>query len=220
MDGLRMVDEWRTLDPSATRAETVFQRVGRFDAYRQAAADRGSAELARAERVFLLIDGRLSARRVIDLSRLGLFEGARVLSEMSRAGVIEPLAADAVARSRPRRSRPGIGARRGAVQWVTWAPFLALLLVVAAIRLGGAGSASGSPGLEVPVEAMAREAFETRRLRNAAEAYRFARGRWPDGLAELAEAGWLSEDALAAARAAPYHVARREGALIVLAPEH
>jgi hypothetical protein len=67
---------------------------------------------------------------------------------------------------------------------------------------------------------MARATFETRRLRKAVEAYRFARGHWPDTLAELAETGWLSEDALAAKRAAPYHVARREGALIVLAQEH
>jgi hypothetical protein len=219
MDGLRMVDEWRTFDAASTRPETVFQRVGRFDAYREASAGRGSAELARSERVFLLIDGRLASRRVIDLSRLGLFEGTRILSEMRRAGVIEPLAADAVARFRPRRPHLASAIRGGRAKWMTWAPFLALWLVVTGIWLGGAGSPAGS-SLEVPAEAIARAAFETRRIRNAADAYRFAKGRWPDDLAALVETGWLSEGSLAAPATAPYHVAHREGALIVLAPEH
>ncbi|MGI9430927.1 MAG: DUF4388 domain-containing protein [Myxococcota bacterium] len=219
MDGLRMVDEWRTLEPTATRAETIFQRVGRFDAYREASAGRKSAELARSERMFLLIDGRLTARRVIDLSRLGLFEGARILSEMKRAGVIEPLAADAAARFRPKRIPLASAARRGRAQLLTWAPFLALLLVVGAIRFG-ASAPPAAPSLEIRVDAAARASFEARRLRNLAEAYAFSQGRWPEDLAALAEAGWVSADALAPARGAPYHVAHRDGSLIVLAPEH
>lgn len=127
MDGLRTVDEWRTLDAAATRKDTVFQRVGRFDRFREQAGARGTSELARAERVFLLVDGRLTARRVIDLSRLGLFEGARVLSEMRRAGVIEPLAPDAVARFRPRRPRSGAppaGAVPSSWRWLpSWHSF-------------------------------------------------------------------------------------------------
>lgn len=219
MDGLRMVDEWRTLEPTATRAETIYQRVGRFDAYREASAGRRSAELARSERMFLLIDGRLTARRVIDLSRLGLFEGARILSEMRRAGVIEPLAADAAARFRPKRLPLRSAARRGRAQLLTWAPFLALLLVVGAVRFG-AFAPSPAPSLEIRIDAAARASFEARRLLNAAEAYQFSEGRSPQDLATLAEAGWVSVDALAPARGAPYHVAHRDGALIVLAPEH
>ena len=36
-----------------------------------------------------LIDGRLSVRRVIDLSRLGTFEATRALAELRQAGVID-----------------------------------------------------------------------------------------------------------------------------------
>ena len=219
MDGLRMVDEWRTLDPTATREETVFERSGRFETYRDGAAPRPPAELGRAERVFLLIDGRLPAKRVIDLSRLGLFEGARILSELRRAGVIEPLAADKVARFRARR--PVLAAAgRGRLSWRAAAPFVALALIVAAIHVGGGRAPAGPQSLEVATAEEARRAYEVRRLRNAAEAYRFAFGRPPDDLAALGSAGWPTDDLLAAERAAPYHQARREGALIVLAPEH
>ena len=40
------------------------------------------------ERVFTLCDGRASARRVIDLSRLGTFEGARALVALLREGLL------------------------------------------------------------------------------------------------------------------------------------
>jgi hypothetical protein len=220
MDGLRTVDEWRTLDAAATRKDTVFQRVGRFDRFREQAGARGTSELARAERVFLLVDGRLTARRVIDLSRLGLFEGARVLSEMRRAGVIEPLAPDAVARFRPRRPRSGAPPGWGRAQLLALAPFLALLLVVAAIRLAGDDGAARDPSFSISAELAAQDAFRTRLLRNTAEAFRFAHGRWPEDLSELGEAGWLPDGALATARGAPYHVTRQEDGLIVLAPEY
>ena len=75
MDGLRMVDEWRTFADEVPSEGTVFQRVGRFESYEHEDRGEDRQHLESAKRIFMLIDGRLSARRVIDLARVGTFEG-------------------------------------------------------------------------------------------------------------------------------------------------
>ena len=105
MDGLRMVDEWQTLDPSATRDETVYRRTGSFDLYRAAHRDERPERLAVAERLFLLIDGRLPNRRIVDLSRLGAFEAASILSSLLRLGALELVATDSIVSFFLRQSR-------------------------------------------------------------------------------------------------------------------
>ena len=82
MDGLRMLDEWREL----VRAGAV---GGRCSAARRPSRAIGTrpgdgvgAAAKRGERVFALIDGRLSVRRVIDLSRVGTFDGTRILTAL------------------------------------------------------------------------------------------------------------------------------------------
>lgn len=228
MDGLRMVDEWRTLEDAATRDDTVFQRVGRFETVRAAHPDDPPERLAAGERLFLQIDGRLPARRVIDLSRLGTFEGARVLSGLLRLGVIEVVDEEALARRRRRRaSVPLPPMRDSSVPQVLAAllPF-AFLLGMAWLALG-AGEAPPPRGvLETDPAREARTAFETRRLRNQLEAFGVARGRWPVTLEELAG---LSGDALlpagpdagplAARKDAPYYYASRKESVLLLAPE-
>ena len=86
MDGLRMVDEWQSFAEFVPSDEMVFparRALRDLQAARRAA--RPPAQLADSERVFNLIDGRLSARRVIDLSRLGSFEGTAVLADLQAA---------------------------------------------------------------------------------------------------------------------------------------
>jgi hypothetical protein len=46
-----------------------------------------------------------------------------------------------------------------------------------------------------------------------------SRGRWPERLDELAEAGLVAPDALAAPEGRPYYLVSRERGTIVLAPE-
>jgi len=220
MDGLRMVDEWRTLDPDAVRPDTVFQRADSFEVFRQARPGTGLQTLARAEQLYLLIDGRLPVRRVVDLSRLGDFEGARLLSELRRAGVIEPLDPALVARSRRRSfalpSGPSLGAALLAM-----APFLLLAALVGGILRAPAPALHSSllhpdPALEV------RLAWQGRALRNALLAHRFARGAYPDTLADLGRlpaAGSPAARTLAAAAAASYYYEQRGEGSVVLAPE-
>jgi hypothetical protein len=95
MDGLRMVDEWQSFSVQVPSEQIVFERIGEFERY-AAQANRSGAERAQAERVFSLVDGRLSARRVIDLARLGTFDGMRALADLVSAGVLERTAAGAV----------------------------------------------------------------------------------------------------------------------------
>ena len=218
MDGLRMVDEWRTFHEDAVRDDRVLERRGRFETYRAAATGASASQLARAERLFLLVDGRLATRRVIDLSRLGTFEGARHLSGLLRAGVLAPVAPDADARSDRRRR---LVAREGGSvgDWLrATLPLAALALVALAIQLRG--PAPAAPGaLWRDARAEAHVAFETRRLRNALEAWQFVKGE-PGDPAELVRAGWLPGDAVATGGSGPYHGAVQDGAGIVLAPEY
>jgi len=221
MDGLRMVDEWRAMDPSVTCDSTVFERVDRLEAYREAAAGDPPEQLARAEKLFLLIDGRLSVRRIIDLARLGTFEGARILSRLRETGVIEPIDAEVLATTHQRR-RP----RAHAPTWAGLAlaatvfPFLFLFLMVWLAHDAAESIAQGGlTSLDREPQRRAEIAFETRRLRNLVEAYRFAVGDWPRELGEIEARGWLPPGALAAADERPYYYVRRGDDVLLLAPE-
>jgi hypothetical protein len=221
MDGLRMVDEWRAMDPTVTCDATVFQRVGRLEAYREAAVGDSPEQQARAEKLFLLIDGRLTARRIIDLSRIGTFEGSRILSRLRETGVIEPIDAEVLATTRQRR--------RTRAQTPTWAglglaaailPFLFLFLM-AWLSHGATRSPApdGFTWLDREPQRRAEIAFETRRLRNLVEAYRFAAGDWPGELRDIEARGWLPPGTLAATEERPYYYVRRGDSVLLLAPE-
>lgn len=214
MDGLRTVDEWGSLDAAATRPDSVFERVGSFDLFLEAHPGERPERLAVAERLFLLIDGRLTTRRVIDLSRLGLFEAARLLSRLRSLGVIEPLDAEQLARTR--RPMPGALKGRGLPSMGTLlglVPFATLAVVVVL-----AGRPVEPPaqvlGRDVQVEADA--AYETLRARQLALAYRYARGVWPQGTADLEE--W-SGVPLAAPEGGSYYFRRTEHGVVVLSPD-
>ncbi len=213
MDGLRMVDEWRTFDADARELETVWRRSEAFDLFRERAGGDSAKRLAQAERVFMLVDGRISARRVVDLSRVGEFEGVYWFSRLRRGGVIEPLPREAkTARSRPRISfagAPSLASLRVA------GPFaLAALAVLALVFQRGEAY---SPAPEVAALARAGDASLVRALaRNAVEAYRFRHGQWP---ADLAEATRELPAPMATEKVGAYYFARRGDNFVVLLPE-
>jgi hypothetical protein len=219
MDGLRMVDEWRTFADRVPADATVFQRVGRFEEWSVAREAEGQ-ELEAARRVFQLVDGRLSVRRVIDLARLGTFDATRTLVALQDAGLIEPLDPSQLARRPPRvqlevprpSARPLLA---GAL------PLLLLLgLAFYALRPPPAANLEGMvPWTPRPMLA-ARTAFEAERVRKALEAYRFQLGGWPEHLEELVSAGYLETGALTPSEGRPYYYARRGDEAVLLAPEH
>jgi len=216
MDGLRMLDEWRTFDPAATRDDSVFQRCGRFEAVREAWTHASPEQLSRAERLFLTLDGRSRTRRVVELSRMGDFEAARWLSELRLAGVIEPLDPALVARSR--RLLPLALATGPSPLAAVFAVAPFLLLGALLLSLFAHPPLLAPPRLAPDAETAARQVFEARRLRNQVEAWRFARGRWPRDLDEVQRLG-PGRDFLATSPTRPYYYASRGDTFLVLAPE-
>jgi hypothetical protein len=217
MDGLRMVDEWRAMDPVATRAGTVFQRTGRFEAFRDAHAGESPESLAVAEKIFYLVDGRLTARRVIDLSRLGDFEGARMLSRLHRAGVIEQVGDEALARSRRRRRVVELDGGRSLLgPALAVLPFLLLAGVVWTLLRAPVPPPPPFGVLDTDPAPRTRLAFERLWLRHAVEAHRLAEGSWPRDLSQLASRP--STRPMAVREVASYYYAQRGASFVLLAP--
>jgi hypothetical protein len=95
-------------------------------------------------------------------------------------------------------------------------PFAALALVA---WLAQRAPQAAAPGLRAEPLVAARAASETLRLRNALEAFRFAEGRWPDDLDELARRGFAAP-AMAGESASPYSLSVPGAGFAVLAPEY
>ncbi|HEY8120300.1 MAG TPA: DUF4388 domain-containing protein [Myxococcota bacterium] len=212
MDGLRMVDEWRTFDADAREIETVWRRSEAFDVFRERAEGDSPARIAQAERVFSLVDGRTPGRRLVDLARLGEFDGVYWLSRLRRAGVIDPLPRES---ARPiRRARLAFsGAPLDALRVL--APFALVALAVLALFLQRGGEREVAPGAAALARA-ADASFERALLRNAVEAYRFRHGDWP---ADLAEAVRELPEPMATEKLDAYYFARRGDNFVVLLPE-
>jgi hypothetical protein len=220
MDGLRMVDEWQSFADLVPSEDTVFQRVGHFDSYRDQASGEMARHIDHAERVFYLVDGRLKVRRVIDLSLLGTFDAVRALASLHEAGCIAPLDTGSLQKLR-RRARPKVLPRADLRGWIaTLVPLV--LLAFAAFTTHSRRAEPPRPGVyPIPPAALdlVRDDFATLRVNHALEAYRMSAGRWPARLAQLAERGILEPDELASDQGRPYYyVGRAEGA-VLLAPE-
>jgi hypothetical protein len=219
MDGMRMVDEWQSFAELVPSLDLVFARRRSFDDYRPAARGESRIAVDGARRVFQMIDGRLPVRRVIDLSRLGTFDATRIIAELRRQELIEPVASGAARRVPvPMASLvPRQGNLRG---WLSALVPLALLLAmaVAVNRGGAAGGADGFPVPRSPLED-AREAYAARGVRNGLESYRFMEGRWPRRLRELEALGLVEGGRLASHEGPPYYYRQVDGGVLLLAPE-
>lgn len=220
MDGLRMLDEWRTFSEIVPSEDTVFRRVRELDAARALTRGEADERLGHADRVLQLVDGRLSVRRIIDLSRIGTFEATRALAELRQAGVID------VAAPTRKKARVGSVRRRRGPIW----PALRAALVsgVALALLGGlawtsherADATGGRVGSAIPMRALDHfgRRYETERIRQLLEVHRFETGSYPDRLEALAQAGAVSLGSLTPSRLADYYYAVRGDRVVLLAP--
>jgi hypothetical protein len=221
MDGLRMVDEWRSFDEGAVDPEAVFAQSGRFEDFRRDHRGESPERLAVAERLFLLLDGREPVRRVVDLSRLGSFEGASWLTRFRRAGLIERVDPSLVARRL--RRRPSFELAQGAS--VVNALFAVLPFLLLGAIVFGLHTAEPPPPAPTTLRAAAfrsasETSFETLRVRNLAEAYRYAQGAWPTGMTDLRRFfhDARREQPLAPLDAHEYYFAQRGDSFLVLSP--
>jgi len=218
MDGLRMLDEWQTFSAAVPSEETVFRRLGDLESSRAWAQAGGDERLRQVERVLKLIDGRLTVRRVIDLSRIGTFDATRVLAELRQAGLIE-VGIEEVRRAPRRRATPAATGPwlRAAVAAIV--PFV-LLAWLGAAALDRRGATGGLPGSAIPDRFLHRvgASHEAALLRQLIEVHRFETGAHPVRLELLAERAARADRSLTPARLAAYYYAVRDGEVVLLAP--
>jgi hypothetical protein len=223
MDGLRMLDEWRSFEGKVPDDDAVYQRMGRFETYRDRQTGASPAQIERAQRLFSLIDGRLPIRRVIDLSRLGTFDATRIVVELADAALIKPLHPEGVRhlrkQTRTRSARRGIGIAGAVAGSIATAVPIALLAAAAVMAMQRETQSTG-PVVAERTLGWLQEAYATRRVRNAVDAYRLTQGHWPAEVSELPSRGYLDPDALAAPPGRPYYSAIRDDGVVFLAPEH
>ena len=219
MDGLRMLDEWQTFQVLVPDEDMVFEPVGQLEVYRQQVSGDARGRSEGAERIFQLVDGRLTVRRIIDLSRLGTFEATRILADLHSANMIRPMTgAPARKAMKVERDRPPIFEQ---VKLVASA-VLPLVLLAGLVWLGFEGRAAPNRlrGDPVPSSPLAdvRQDFELRRLRHAIETRRMITGDWPETLEDTAPRDLERVFALTDSEAAPYYYERRDGGILLLAP--
>jgi hypothetical protein len=222
MDGLRMVDEWQTFAELVPDGETVFERSNPLAQYKQQVSGESKRRLPSVERVHSLIDGRLTAQRVIDLSRIGLFDATRALAELHSHGVIAPLS-----RGRARAARRGRKTDRPlrpvvekARWWLAAAfPIVVLSGLVSMIHSQQQPAQVGPPVFPITRAPLmdARQVFQKRAVRHALEAQHLLSGSWPTDLSGPDRTGLLEADALTQSDA--YYYARRGNGIVLLAPE-
>ncbi len=222
MDGLRMIDEWHSFSERVPSEDTVFQRCAGFEEYRRRSQLDGD-QLVAAERVYQLVDGRIPVRRIVDLSLLGTFDAVRLLADLRRAEVIEPMDEEMLKRLKSRGVRVSLdgGQAAGAILALLCIGLLGAVSFAALRGLPIADADDPLPGYALERRAVdsVRAAYGTRRVRHAVETHRFLEGRWPDGVGELETTGLLERDALARGGGRPYYYRVRDEGVLLLAPE-
>jgi hypothetical protein len=220
MDGLRMVDEWQSFAELVPSEDTVFRRLLSFEQYAERHSGETPGQIANAERVFELVDGRLPVRRVIDLSMLGTFDAVRALAQLHGSNITETVeievqepSAEVDPRGVHRPSRLGILA--------ALVSFALLAAVTTSIWLRpGSGEAPDPFAIQRPAALeIARSTHAKHQIRHALETYWFTHGRWPTSLAELVSGGFVSQRELASEGGHPYYFASRENGVWLLAPD-
>jgi hypothetical protein len=224
MDGLRMVDEWQSFAELVPSEDTVFRRLLSFEQFGERCSGETPGQLANAQRVFNLIDGRLPVRRIIDLSMLGTFDSVRALAQLHGSNVTETVEIETPASSAEADRREA--RRPPRLRLLSALASLALLAGVAGLLALDSDFISGSSEAPDPfaiqrpgaLEA-ARSTHAKHRIRHALETYWFAQGRWPTNLSEIVNGGFVSEMELASEDGHPYYFASRENGPWLLVPD-
>lgn len=221
MDGLRMLDEWRTFREIVPSADLVFRRVGELEGARAQALGESDGGSGVTERVLQLVDGRLPVRRIVDLSRFGTFEATRALAELRQNGVIDLVEKPASSRrSAPAPKRP----RTPVLQLLrvalgTALPFVALVLIGAA-AMERTAEVTGRPGVRIPDPLVNQlgQRHQTRLLRSLVETHFYRTGDYPASLSEVLPMAAETGASLTASRLEDYYYRVRDDEVILLAP--
>ncbi|MCP4003292.1 MAG: DUF4388 domain-containing protein [bacterium] len=203
LDALRMRDEWANVRSQLSDLSVRISQAVDIDEFRlkRASVEQSSGMTAgQLEKLFNLANVPNTARRLIDLSRLGTFTGARALVALLRQQVI-------------RIDSTSAKARAGRVEHsVSERPLLTVAVLGLAAIL--AGILWTVPELlerthPIPADSLrnARIAATTLRLEAELESYRWAEGAYPQSLTALRGRGRQS---LATVQLDHYSYARSE----------
>lgn len=220
MDGLRMVDEWQTFHSAVPPLESVLEHRGSIDAYREQTRRDGGQNLEQFEKIYQLVDGRLTLQRVIDLSRLGLFDATRIVAEMMGAGLLVGLETKRNQTAGPETRSGRTPAQRLVYAVAACVPLIVLGAMVFWIHLQGSARPERIEAFPIVRQTFdqAHSLFEKRRIRHALEAHRYLTGDWPESLEELDGSGSMGNAKMAAAPYADYYYSRSENEIVLLAP--
>ncbi len=181
LDALRMRDEWAQIKGELRDLDVVVAPGVDIEGFR---VRRPRVETATGlrphelERVFTLVDGRLSVRRVLDLTRMGTFQGGRALVGLLREGLVvlsKRRAPQTSLSTRAPRQRPALAYAVLGI-CALWAALL--------LKLPPPRSVEDYPIPEDAVKEVRADAT-TARLRAALEAHRWAHGGYPKSLEGL-----------------------------------
>lgn len=221
MNGLRMVDEWQTFRSAVPPLGSVLEHRGSIDAYREQVRRNSGQNAEQFEKIYQLVDGRLTLQRVIDLSRLGLFDATRIVAEMIEAGLVVGLEAK-LSKAAVRSPHNGRSAGpRLAYSVAACAPLIVLGAMVCWLQLQGSARPERIEAFPIVRHSFdrAHSLFEKRRIRHALEDHRYLTGDWPESLAELDGLGLLGDAAMAADTHSAYYYFRSGNEIVLLAPE-
>jgi hypothetical protein len=215
-----MLDEWQTFANVVPSEDVVFRRVGNLESARALTRGDTDSRLEHAEQVLQLIDGRLSVRRVIDLSRLGTFEATRALAELRQAGVIDltsPRKPAAGSSRRKFRSIQILPLLRASL--ATALPFIALGFMGLSVlsQVGPAGQLAGSV-IPERFDHQLGHRFELQLVRGLIEAHFFETGAYPAALEEIAEEVMRESHSLTKSRLDDYYYEVRDDEVVLLSP--
>ena len=220
MDGLRMVDEWQTFRGSVPPLDSILEPRGSIEDYREKSRREGGQTTEIVEKIYQLVDGRLTLQRIIDLSRLGMFDASRIVADMIGAGLIVAVEAKPTPESENELRLGRSLGQRLAFTLAAGVPLFLLSAMVFWVHLQGSARAERVEAF--PIERstfdQAHALFEKRRIRHAVEAHRYLTGVWPQGLDELDGSGPLGR-AMAVGAPAAYYYSRSENEIVLLAPE-
>jgi hypothetical protein len=187
LDAVRMTDEWARIAPELPDLSAIPSPTVDLETFRSKRASvEGTLNTSgeSLERLFMMADGRRSARRVIDLSRLGTFDGARGLVALSRSGLLR---FEAPERSKWKRSPAPEQRVESPTLLVAGSGLVTLVIAFAVSVLLWLTPAPHHTALSLPVDvlASARVAADGERIRTALEAERWVLGNYPSSLEAL-----------------------------------
>lgn len=239
MEGFRQVDEWPLVRKKITSTAMTFERLrdlapeggdesrgdevdAAFEEVGDAKADAGPG--ASERRVFALAEPERTVGKIIDLSRLGEFETCKALLNLVNAGHLRAIPPP----KRSAASEVGAYARDWQQRVRQGAARLAATLAIAATLAGVAytvserGLAWTDPAGDRGFHDNGAQRFLARsqmaRLAGALEVYRLERGRYPNRLDELVDAGLVAGRDLEYPWKEHYYYRRRGAARFVLLP--